>query len=413
MDKIKTKNGFFGQFGGRFVAEILKPNLDQLEQGFNRYIKDPDFNSELNYLMKNFVGRPTPLLFAENSTNALGGAKIYLKLEGLANTGAHKINNAIGQALLAKKLGKTRIIAETGAGQHGLATASACARLGLECEVFMGSVDIARQRPNVMWMELFGAKVTPVNTGTRTLKDAVNAALREWTKRVSDTHYLLGSALGPSPYPDIVREFQSIIGKEVKQQIIEHEGRNPDYIIACVGGGSNSIGIFSEFIDDKAIKLIGVEAGGKGDNPGENAARITGPGTLGIVQGYKSLFLQDSDGQLIETHSISAGLDYAGIGPELAHLAETKRVDFTKAMDKEVIDAFKFFAEKEGIIPAMESSHALVEAKKLAPKLSKDKIIVVNISGRGDKDIFITAPYAAGDKWFDFLKDEVRRYEQN
>ena len=416
MVNLKTeyyKNGFFGEFGGRFVAEILKPNLDQLDEAFNFYINDKSFLQELKYLLKNFVGRPTPLIYAKNSSDALGGAKIYLKLEGLANTGAHKINNAIGQALLAKKMGKKRIIAETGAGQHGLATASACARLGLECEVFMGSVDIARQRPNVMWMELFGAKVTSVETGTKTLKDAVNAALREWTNRVADTHYLLGSALGPSPYPIMVKEFQSVIGKEVKKQINKQKGRNPDYIIACVGGGSNSIGVFSEFINNKKVNLIGVEAGGKGPLPGQNAARITGPGSTGIVQGYKSLFLQDEDGQLIETHSISAGLDYAGIGPELAHLAGTGRIQFTKAMDDEVIEAFKFFAKHEGIVPAMESSHALAEAIKLAPTLSRDKIIVVNVSGRGDKDIFITAPYASGDKWFSFLKEEVKRDEQN
>lgn len=405
--------GFFGEFGGRYSPEILRPNLIELEEGFKKYIVDKDFLLEFNNILKDFVGRPTPLLFAENATRLLGGAKIYLKLEGLANTGAHKINNAIGQALLAKKLGKTRIIAETGAGQHGLATACACARLGLECEIYMGEIDVARQRPNVFWMELFGAKVIPVSSGTKTLKDAVNAAFREWAERKNDTHYIIGSALGPSPYPDMVREFQSIIGRETKEQFFEKTGKLPDILMACVGGGSNSIGFFNDFIDEKNIRLIGIEAGGTGDEAGENAARIAGYGSTGIVQGYKSKFLQDSDGQLLPTHSISAGLDYAGIGPELAYFAEKGRIEFMIARDKEVIEAFKFFAKTEGIIAAMESSHALAGVMKLAPSLSNDKNIIVNISGRGDKDIFITAK-ALGDKnWFTFLKEEIARYENN
>ncbi len=406
----EDSTGFFGEYGGRYIAEILRPNLIELENGFKKYIKDKDFIREFNDTLKNFVGRPTPLLFAENATRYLGGANIYLKLEGLANTGAHKINNAVGQALLAKKLGKKRIIAETGAGQHGVATASACARLGLECEVFMGEVDIARQRPNVFWMELFGAKVTPVKTGTRTLKDAVNAALREWAERHEDTHYLLGSALGPYPFPDMVREFQSVIGREVKEQFFEATKKTPDYLIACVGGGSNAIGFFNEFLDDD-VKLIGAEAGGRGKAPGDNAARIAGPGSVGIVQGYKSKFLQDDEGQLIETHSISAGLDYAGIGPQLAYLADQKRIEFVAVLDEDVLKAFKFFAKTEGIIPALESSHALFVAMDLAPKLPKDKNIVVNVSGRGDKDIFITADGLGDKNWFDFLKDEVKRNE--
>lgn len=413
MNKHKSNNGFFGKFGGRYIAEILRPNLVELEEAFNKYIKDQDFLDEFDNILKDFVGRPTPLLFAENATREIGGANIYLKLEGLANTGAHKINNAIGQALVAKKLGKKRIIAETGAGQHGLAVACACARLGLECDVFMGEVDIARQRPNVFWMELFGAKVVPVSSGTKTLKDAVNAALREWSDRRMDTHYLLGSALGPHPFPDMVREFQSIIGKETKKQFYEKNKKLPDVLIACVGGGSNAIGFFADFLDETSVRLIGAEAGGKGTKPGENAARIDGDGTLGITQGYKSIFLQDSDGQLLHTHSISAGLDYAGIGPQLANLAKKGRIEFIAEKDDDVIEAFKFFAGTEGIIAALESSHALSTAIKVAKEIGKGKNLIINVSGRGDKDIFITAAAMKDEKWFDFLKDEVKRHEQN
>ena len=405
--------GFFGRYGGRYVAEILRPVLLELEQAFKKYIVNEKFLDEFNYILKNFVGRPTPLLFAENASKEIGGANIYLKLEGLANTGAHKINNAIGQALLAKKMGKTRIIAETGAGQHGLATACACARLGLECEIFMGEIDVARQRPNVFWMELFGAKVTPVKSGTKTLKDAVNAALREWTDRKNDTHYLLGSALGPAPFPDMVREFQSVIGRETKSQFLEINGKLPDVLIACVGGGSNSIGFFNEFLNDQQVRLIGVEAGGIGDEIGQNAARIAGKGSIGIVQGYKSKFLQNEDGQLLNTHSISAGLDYAGIGPQLAYLADIGRIEFRVARDNEVLEAFKFFAKTEGIIAALESSHALSEAIKVAKEIGKGKNIIVNVSGRGDKDIFITAKALKDEKWLEFLKEEIKRYEQD
>jgi tryptophan synthase beta chain len=404
--------GFFGEYGGRYVAEILRPALVELDEGFRRYIADTGFLTELDQVFKDFVGRPTPLLYAENATRELGGAAIYLKLEGLANTGAHKINNALGQALLAKKLGKTRIIAETGAGQHGVATASACARLGLECDVYMGEVDIARQRPNVFWMEMFGARVIPVSSGTRTLKDAVSAALREWAERKMDTHYLLGSALGPSPFPDMVREFQSVIGRETRTQVNEKTGKSPDIMIACVGGGSNSIGFFNEFLNDKDVRMIGIEAGGRGRGRGDNAARIDGPGTTGIIQGYKSKFLQDDDGQLLPTHSISAGLDYAGIGPQLAWLADSGRIEFEAAMDDEVLDAFKFFARNEGIIAAMESSHALAHAMKIAPGLPGETSIVVNISGRGDKDIFITAGAMKDENWYTFLQEEINRHEQ-
>ena len=304
---MKSDNGFFGKFGGQYIAEILKPALDELTHAYTHIVPTEEFQIEFSEQLNHFVGRPTPLLHAKNASNTLGGAQIYLKLEGLANTGAHKINNAIGQALLAKKMGKTKIIAETGAGQHGVATASACARLGLECEVFMGEIDISRQRPNVFWMESFGAKVTPVTTGTRTLKDAVNEALREWSKRKDDTFYILGSALGPSPYPDMVRDFQNIIGREVRSQMAAYFQGTPDIMIACVGGGSNAMGFFAEFLDNKEIKLIGVEAGGYGEGIGEHAARIHGGGgTLGIAQGYKSLFLQNEEGQLASTHSISA-----------------------------------------------------------------------------------------------------------
>lgn len=406
------KDGFFGKYGGRYIAEILRPSLTELDDGFKKYIKDTQFLEEFNYILKNFVGRPTPLLYAENASKQLGGADIYLKLEGLANTGAHKINNAVGQALLAKRLGKTRIIAETGAGQHGVATASACARLGLECVVFMGEVDIARQRPNVFWMEMFGAQVIPVTSGTKTLKDAVNAALREWSERSGDTHYLLGSALGPSPFPDMVREFQSVIGREVRGQFTEYKAGSPDYLVACVGGGSNAIGFFNEFLEDKNTRMIGAEAGGISDKPGENASRIAGSiGKLGIVQGYKSIFLQDDDGQLLPTHSISAGLDYAGIGPQLAYLAETGRIEFRSIRDNEVLDALKFFARTEGVIAALESSHALAASMKLAKEIGKGKTIVVNVSGRGDKDIFITAGAMKDPNWIDFLKTEYKRYE--
>ncbi|HBD94099.1 MAG: tryptophan synthase subunit beta [Spirochaetes bacterium GWF1_31_7] len=408
----RSDNGFFGEYGGQYIAEILRPALKELETSYNHYRNDKDFIEEFHSTLKNFVGRPTPLLFAENVTKLIGGADIYLKLEGLANTGAHKINNAVGQALLAKKMGKKKIIAETGAGQHGVATASACARLGLECEIFMGEIDVARQRPNVFWMEMFGAKVTPVTSGTKTLKDAVNEALREWSKRKDDTFYILGSALGPYPYPDMVRDFQSIIGREVRDQMKGYFNNLPDAMVACVGGGSNSIGFFTEFLDDTSVTLIGVEAGGIGDNPGEHASRITGEGgSTGIVQGYKSIFLQDDNGQLLATHSISAGLDYAGIGPQLAYLADTKRITFTKAYDNEVIEALQLFAKHEGIIPALESSHALAAAIKIAKEYGAGKKIIVNVSGRGDKDIFIVAKALGGDVWLNFLKQEIVRIE--
>ncbi len=401
---------YFGKYGGRYIPEVLYPAFEELEAAYEGLKDNTGFWNELALLHKNYIGRPTPLYFAENLTRHFNGAQLYFKMEGNAHTGAHKINNAVGQALLAKKMGKKRVIAETGAGQHGLATAAAAAKLSLECEVFMGEVDMARQHPNVLGMRLFGAVVTPVTEGTRTLTDAVNAALKNWTERVHDTHYLLGSALGPHPYPSMVRDFQSVIGRELKAQLQESIGRLPDILIACVGGGSNSIGMFHAFLDDP-VEMVGVEAGGMGIASGKHAVRLGGLGRMGIVQAYKSFFLQDDNGSLRSTHSISAGLDYAGIGPQLADLSEMKRVIFTHAEDVEVLDAVKLTAEKEGILPALESSHALVEAFKRATDLPKDKVIVVNISGRGDKDLFITAPCFDKEDWLKFLKGEQKRLQ--
>ncbi len=407
---MTLENRYFGKYGGRYIPEVLYPAFEELESAYEGLTNNQEFWNELALLHKNYIGRPTPLYFAENLTRHFNGAQLYFKMEGNAHTGAHKINNAIGQALLAKKMGKKRVIAETGAGQHGLATAAAAAKLDLECEVFMGEVDMARQHPNVLGMRLFGATVTPVTEGTRTLTDAVNAALKNWTERVHDTHYLLGSALGPHPYPSMVRDFQSVIGKELKAQLQEAIGRLPDVLIACVGGGSNSIGMFHAFLDDP-VAMVAVEAGGEGLATGKHAVRLGGLGRVGIVQAYKSFFLQDNNGSLLSTHSISAGLDYAGIGPQLADLAETKRVTFTHAEDTEVLDAVKLTAEKEGILPALESSHALVEAFKQAGTMPQDKVIVVNISGRGDKDLFITAPCFDREDWLAFLKNEQKRLQ--
>ena len=408
-----SDNGFFDSFGGKYVAEVLRRPLDELEAAFNEAIKDPLFIKELETIQRDYIGRQTPLLFAETATKLLGGAQIYIKLEGLANTGAHKINNAIGQCLLAKRMGKKRIIAETGAGQHGVATAAACAKLGLDCTVYMGEVDVRRQQPNVAAMELYGAKVHAVTSGSRTLKDAVNEAMRDWAANPDTTHYVLGSALGPAPFPDMVREFQSVIGREVERQAAE---RNLDVaaMIACVGGGSNSIGFFAPFIDKKAPRLIGVEAGGIGPGIGENAVRMSGEAARdGIMHGYKSRFLLDEDGQALPTRSISAGLDYCGIGPQLATLGKQGRIEFTYARDEEALNAVKFFARNEGVLFAMESAHAGAEAIKLAPTLPKDKAIIVNMSGRGDKDVFITCPVFRRDEWLSFLHAEIDRLESD
>lgn len=404
-----SDNGFFDRFGGKYVAEVLRSQLDELEAAFNKAMKDPAFLEEFATIQRDYIGRETPLLYAETATKLLGGAKIYIKLEGLANTGAHKINNAIGQCLLAKYMGKKRIIAETGAGQHGLATAAACAKLGLDCTVYMGEVDVRRQQPNVASMELYGAKVRAVTSGSRTLKDAVNEAMRDWAAHPNDTHYVLGSALGPAPFPDIVREFQSVIGKEIQKQCAERNIK-PTAIIACCGGGSNSIGCFAPFIDKKEPRLIAVEAGGIGPGVGENASRMTGNASReGIMQGYKSRFLLDENGQALPTRSISAGLDYCGIGPQLAALGKSGRVEFTSALDREALDALKFFAKNEGVLFAMESSHAGAQAIKMAPTMSKDDVIIINMSGRGDKDIFITSPVFRPEEWKNFLEAELER----
>lgn len=391
---------------------MLVPALEELEKAYEEAQKDPEFQKEFLDLVNNFCGRPTPLTFASNLTKKLGGAKIYFKNEGLNHTGAHKITHCIGQGLLAKRMGKRRIIAETGAGQHGLASATVAAKLGMKCTVFMGEVDFNRQRPNAFWMEQLGAEVVPVKFGSRTLKDAVNAAIKDWIENVDDSYYLLGSVVGPHPYPTITRDFQSIVSEEVKLQIKKFEGKMPDVVVACVGGGSNAMGIFSGFLDEKKVKLVGVEAGGKGKGVGKNAVRFDG-GKVGIVEGYKSYFLQDKDGQVQKTHSISAGLDYAGIGPQLADLHDSKRVEFVSITDKEVIEAFKTLAHEEGIIPALESAHAVAQAIKLAPNMKKSEVMVVNLSGRGDKDLFIVAKAMKDKKFEQFLKEYLEGYNED
>ncbi len=379
----------FGSYGGQFVPETLMPALIELEQAYLEVRDDPAFQAEFEHLLKTYVGRPTPLTFAARLTEHLGGAKIYLKREDLAHSGAHKINNALGQALLAKRMGKKRIIAETGAGQHGVATATACALLGLECVVYMGTADMARQQPNVFRMRLLGAEVRGVESGSKTLKDAINEAIRDWVTNVESTYYLLGSALGPHPYPTMVRDFQSVIGREARGQILDAEGQLPDAVVACVGGGSNAIGIFHRFIEDENVDLIGVEAGGEGIEGGKHAARFADPrvGRPGVLHGTYTYVMQDEDGQIALTHSISAGLDYAAVGPEHTRLRELERAFYTYATDEEALSAFQTLCRLEGIIPALESSHAVAEAIKRAPTLSKDSILIVNLSGRGDKDL--------------------------
>lgn len=381
------RQGYFDKYGGIFIPETLMPAIEELQKAFAKYKNDKKFNKELNDLLEKYAGRPTALTFCSNLSKKLG-CKLYLKREDLAHTGAHKINNALGQALLAKYIGKTRIVAETGAGQHGVAAATAAAKLGLKCDVYMGTVDIERQKLNVHRMKLLGAKVIPVTTGSKTLKDAINDALRDWTANVQDTYYLLGSVLGPHPYPTMIAHFQSVIGKETKKQILKAEGKLPDVIAACVGGGSNAIGIFKEFIPDKQVKLIGVEAGGLGIASGKHAARFADKkiGRLGIIHGTKTYVLQDNYGQIYNTHSISAGLDYCAVGPEHSFLREIKRAEYTYATDKECLHAFQLLSKEEGIIPALESAHAVAYVIKNASKL-KNKLVVVNLSGRGDKDM--------------------------
>ncbi len=382
----ENKKGWFGSFGGRFAPETLMGPLLELENAYEASKNDLKFQAELKDLLKNFVGRETPITFASRLSENLGGAKIYLKREDLTHTGAHKINNALGQVLLAKKMGKTRIVAETGAGQHGVASATVAAKFGLECVVYMGSVDMERQAPNVHRMRLLGAKVVPVDAGTKTLKDAVSEAMRDWVSNIKDSFYILGSALGPHPYPTMVRDFQSVIGIEARRQFQEMTGKLPNELIACVGGGSNAIGLFYAFLGDKSIKMTGVEAGGRSGKPGEHAARFEG-GSLGVLQGTQTYVLQDDNGQVINTHSISAGLDYAAVGPEHAFLREEKRVDYVSIRDEEALAAFHALAKFEGIIPALESSHAVAFAMKRAGTLSPDQTLLVNLSGRGDKDL--------------------------
>ncbi|WP_418518275.1 tryptophan synthase subunit beta [Pseudoruminococcus massiliensis] len=388
--------GKFGVHGGQYIPETLMNAVIELEEAYNKYKDDPEFNAELERLNREYTGRPSLLYYAEHMTKDLGGAKIYLKREDLNHTGSHKINNVIGQMLLAKRMGKTRVIAETGAGQHGVATATVAALMGMECEIYMGETDTERQALNVYRMELLGAKVHPVTSGTKTLKDAVNETLREWTARIDDTHYVLGSVMGPHPFPTIVRDFQSVISKEIKSQMLEKEGRLPDVVLACVGGGSNAMGAFYHFIEDKDVRLIGCEAAGRGVDTGLTAATIA-KGTLGIFHGMKSYFCQDEFGQIAPVYSISAGLDYPGIGPEHAHLHDIGRAEYVPVTDDEAVDAFEYLSRIEGIIPAIESAHAVAYAKKLAPTLGKDKIMVINISGRGDKDVAAIARYREKD----------------
>lgn len=391
-----TSKGRFGIHGGQYIPETLMNAVIELEDAYNHYKDDPEFNRELTDLYNNYANRPSLLYYAENMTKDLGGAKIYLKREDLNHTGAHKINNCLGQGLLAKKMGKTRLIAETGAGQHGVATATVAALLGMECDVYMGVKDMERQALNVYRMRLLGAQVHGVESGTGTLKDAVSETMREWTRRIADTHYCLGSCMGPHPFPTIVRDFQAVISREIKQQMLEKEGRLPDVVMACVGGGSNAIGSFYHFIDDKGVRLIGCEAAGRGTDTFETAATIA-TGRLGIFHGMKSYFCQDEYGQIAPVYSISAGLDYPGIGPEHAMLHDSGRAEYVAITDDEAVDAFEYLSKTEGIIPAIESAHAVAYAKKLAPTLPKDQIIVITVSGRGDKDVAAIARYRGED----------------
>lgn len=384
--------GRYGIFGGQYIPETLMNAVEELEEAYARYSQDPEFQEELEDLLKNYAGRPSMLYYAEKMTKDLKGAKIYLKREDLNHTGSHKINNVLGQALLAKKMGKTRIIAETGAGQHGVAAATAAALMDMECDIYMGKEDMDRQALNVYRMELLGAMVHGVSSGTGTLKDAVNETMREWTRRMEDTLYVLGSVMGPHPFPMMVRDFQKVIGKEIREQLMEKEGRLPDAVIACVGGGSNAMGAFYEFIPDEQVRLIGCEAGGLGIDTEKHAATLS-RGTTGIFHGMKSVFCQDEYGQIAPVYSISAGLDYPGIGPEHAHLAEIGRAEYVPITDREAVEAFEYLSRTEGIIPAIESAHAVAYARKLAPKMEKDQIIVVNLSGRGDKDVAAIARY--------------------
>jgi tryptophan synthase beta chain len=395
-DQWPDVNGRFGEFGGRYVAETLMPLILDLEAEYRKAKEDPAFKAEMDDLWTHYVGRPSPLYFAERLTEHFGGAKIYFKRDELNHTGAHKINNCLGQVLLARRMGKTRIIAETGAGQHGVATATICARFGLKCVVFMGETDVERQKPNVFRMRLLGAEIVPVSSGTGTLKDAMNEALRDWVTNVEDTFYCIGTVAGPHPYPELVRDFQSIIGKEARAQILEREGRLPDVVMACIGGGSNAIGLFHPFLEDESVRMIGVEAAGHGIETGEHAAALNG-GKPGILHGNRTYLLQTDDGQIIDAHSISAGLDYPGIGPEHAFLRDTGRAEYLSTTDQEALDAFQLCTQLEGIIPALEPSHALARVGEVAKDLGSDGLIILNMCGRGDKDVFSVAKYLGVD----------------
>lgn len=385
------ERGFFGDFGGRFVAETLMPAILELEEAYTASKSDPSFQEELDGLLQHYAGRPSPLYFAERLTEHLGGAKVYFKRDELNHTGSHKINNCLGQILLARRMGKTRIIAETGAGQHGVAVATVCAKYGLPCEVYMGATDVERQSPNVMRMRMLGASINPVTSGAGTLKDAMNEALRDWVTNVGDTYYIIGTAAGPHPYPEMVRNFQSVIGTETREQMLEREGRLPDAIVACIGGGSNAIGLFHPFLDDESVSIYGVEAGGHGVDVENGHAASMGGGEPGVLHGNRTYLLQDADGQILEGHSISAGLDYPGVGPEHSWLKDTGRVSYVPATDAEALEALQLCTRMEGIIPALEPSHALAYVTKLAPTMGKDQTIVMNLCGRGDKDLYTVA----------------------
>ena len=405
------ERGYYGDFGGSFIPEILVATFDELVDAFAEAKADPAFWREYEELMSSYSCRPTPLTYAENLTEHFGGARIFIKREDLNHTGAHKVNNVMGQGLLVKRMGKPRVIAETGAGQHGVATATMAAKFGFDCTIYMGEVDVLRQRPNVFWMERLGAEVVPVKEGTRTLKDAINEAFRDWVTNMDTTHYVLGTACGPHPFPEMVTWFQSIIGSEARRQVLELTGQLPARVYACVGGGSNAMGIFSGFLDDP-VELVGVEAGGHGLETGEHASRLASDdASVGIAQGYKTYFLQDGDGQMKSTHSVAAGLDYVGVSPILANLREAGRVRFAAATDKEVVEALTLTIRKEGLIPALESTHGFVQALKEAPTLSRDDVIVINQSGRGDKDIFTVADAIGDPKWQQFIREKAEEYD--
>jgi len=410
---MKSKNGYFGNYGGKYIPEVLQVVFDELIQSYQEIIHDKKFWEEFNFLASNYSCRPTPLTFAANLTKHFNGPQIYIKREDLNQTGAHKFNNVLGQGLLVKRMGKKRIIAETGAGQHGAATAAMAARLGLECVIYMGEIDVKRQRPNVFWMEKFGAKVVPVTSGSKILKDAINEAFKDWVSNVDDTHYLLGTACGPYPFPEMVSLFQKIIGDEARKQILKQTNKLPTSVYACVGGGSNAMGIFQGFFEDKNVQLIGVEAGGKGEKSEKHASRLAyKDASIGVAHGYKTFFVQDNDGQMKETHSISAGLDYVGVSPILSDLYKKGKVKFKAATDEEVMEAHKLVCKQEGIVPALESAHAFAQAFKDIKQYSKKDIIIINQSGRGDKDIFTVAEAYNDKGWKNFIKEKAKEYSE-